>query len=318
MKLSQALILLIPIMMFLYRPAPARGAESLELGFPRISRLDSRDPGFKQYLADVELARRRIFNLERTGEDPVAIAEALTIYAYTPQGTEDLLSLAARCTISYASLATLNRIAHPGSLANRGPLLLPSAPGLFIPDPPESDLEQLLASTRLNEPGITITLNRKEGKAYFRFIPGADFNPTERTFFLHTGFRYPLRNYRLTSRFGMRVNPVTGVLRNHNGLDLAAPQGTEVYAVQAGVVTEIGEDPIYGKYIIIRHGNNWVSLYGHLSKIDTVLRKPVESGSLIGRVGSTGQSTGPHLHFELRQNGKAQDPGKYLFQEGIR
>lgn len=319
MNLRQAVSLLfITCILFLHRPVPAQGAESMDLGFPRISRLDPRDPGFKQYLADVELARRRIFNLERTGEFPLAIAEALTVYAYTPKGTDDLLSLAARCTISYASLVTLNRIAHPGSLEHRGPLLLPSAPGLFIPDPPQSDLEQLLTSTRMNEPGITITLNRNGGKEHFRFIPGADFNPTERTFFLHTGFRYPLRNYRLTSSFGMRVNPVTGVLRNHNGLDLAAPLGTEVYAAQEGVVTEIGEDRIYGKYIIIRHGNNWVSLYGHLSKINTVLRKHVESGSLIGKVGSTGQSTGPHLHFELRQNGKAQDPDKYLFQEGIR
>ncbi|MDR0629722.1 MAG: M23 family metallopeptidase [Treponema sp.] len=319
MKLKQAVsILLITVIIFLDGPVPTQGAESMALGFPKISRLDSRDPGFKQYLADVELARRRIVNLERTGESPLVIAEALTVYAYTPQRTDDLLSLAARCTISYASLVTLNRIAHPGSLEHRGPLLLPSAPGLFIPDPPQSDLEQLLVSTRMNEPGITITLNRTGGKERFRFIPGADFNPTERTFFLHTGFRYPLRNYRLTSTFGMRVNPVTGVVRNHNGLDLAAPSGTEVYAAQEGVVTEIGEDRIYGKYIIIRHGNNWVSLYGHLSKINTVLRKQVESGSLIGRVGSTGQSTGPHLHFELRQNGKAQDPDKYLFQEGIR
>jgi murein DD-endopeptidase MepM/ murein hydrolase activator NlpD len=79
------------------------------------------------------------------------------------------------------------------------------------------------------------------------------------------------------------------------------------------VVADLGEDPIYGKYIIIQQGESWVSLYGHLSRIETVLRSSVRSGSLIGRVGSTGQSTGPHLHFELRQNGKAQDPGRFLF-----
>ncbi|MDR2398609.1 MAG: M23 family metallopeptidase [Spirochaetaceae bacterium] len=318
MKRNQVLRLTI-FMIFLYAPTriPA-GVESMDPGFPKISRLDPSDPGFKQYLTDVETARRRIFNREQTGESSLSIAKALTVYAYTPSGADDLLSLAARCTISYASLVTLNRIAHSTSLEHHGPLLLPSAPGLFIPDEPQSDLEQLLASTRMNEPGIAITLNRRGLKERFRFIPGADFNPTERTFFLHRGFRYPLRRYRLTSAFGMRVNPVTGVLRNHNGLDLAAPMGTEVYAAQDGMVTEIGEDRIYGKYIIIRHGNNWVSLYGHLSKIDTALRKQVGSGTLIGRVGSTGQSTGPHLHFELRQNGKAQDPDKYLFQEGSR
>jgi len=121
-----------------------------------------------------------------------------------------------------------------------------------------------------------------------------------------------LMNYIISSSFGLRQNPVTGNQRFHQGLDLAAPQGTEVYAARDGVVSEQGEDSILGRYIIISHRDNWVSLYGHLSRIETTLRQQVTSGSLIGKVGSTGQSTGPHLHFELRQNGKAQDPEKLL------
>ncbi|MDR2485693.1 MAG: M23 family metallopeptidase [Treponema sp.] len=293
------------------------GVENTGGEFPVIVQLNSRDTGFKQYLADVEAARQRIANLERTGEPPAVIAEALTVYAYTPLAGDDLLGLAARCTIPYAGLVTLNRIARQGALDTGTPLLLPSAPGLFIPENPASDLEQLMVSSRINHEGIGIIISRNGSKERFRFIPGADFSPTERIFFFHTGFRYPLRNYRLTGSFGLRVNPVTGILRNHNGLDLAAPTGTEVYAVRDGVVTEIGEDAVYGNYIVVQHGEGWVSLYGHLSKIDTALRRRVESGTLIGRVGSTGQSTGPHLHFELRQNGKAQDPGKYLFKQGM-
>jgi murein DD-endopeptidase MepM/ murein hydrolase activator NlpD len=114
----------------------------------------------------------------------------------------------------------------------------------------------------------------------------------------------------------MRKNPVTGNMRLHQGLDLAAPAGTEVYAAGDGVVTEIGKDSIYGNYIIIKHSGNWASLYGHLQKIGTSLHSAVKSGMLIGWVGSTGQSTGPHLHFELQQNGKARDPDKYLFLPG--
>jgi murein DD-endopeptidase MepM/ murein hydrolase activator NlpD len=91
--------------------------------------------------------------------------------------------------------------------------------------------------------------------------------------------------------------------------------GSEVYAAGDGEVVEMGTDPVYGNYIIIEHGGNWRSLYGHLSKFETTLRRHVRSGSLIGRVGSTGLSTGPHLHFELRQNGKAQDPGRLLFSK---
>jgi hypothetical protein len=306
------------------RSAGARGLKLLILlipaslygnpaGFPVIARLNFQDPRFEQYQDDVKNARRRIAGLGRTGASPAGIAEALTVYAYTPGAGEDFFWLAARCSIPYSSLATLNRIAHQGAPDPEKPLLLPSAPGLFIPEHPESDLEQLLAASRFNDPrGVSVRINGQG----FRFFPGADFNPTERVFFFHSGFRYPLRNYRLTSAFGPRISPITGTLLNHNGLDLAAPAGTEVYAVREGTVTHIGEDPVYGNYLIIAHGEGWVSLYGHLSKIETSLRRSVESGTLIGRVGSTGQSTGPHLHFELRRNGTAQDPGKYLFKEG--
>jgi murein DD-endopeptidase MepM/ murein hydrolase activator NlpD len=301
-------------------------AEEAAPGFPVITRLGSEDTAFRQYLADVDAARRRLAQMriaarQRDGQagnsrDLEILAEALTIYAYTPAAGEDLLSLAARCNIPQASLATLNHIPHPGDMGAAGTLLLPSIPGLYIPEEPTTDLERLLHSGRDETAGIRITISAEK----FRFIPGLDedFSPTERAFFLSPAFRFPLRNYRVTSSFGPRINPVTGNFRVHQGLDLAAPLGTEVYAVREGVVTEQGEDTIYGKYIIIQHGDNWVSLYGHLSEIDTVLLSRVRSGTVIGKVGSTGQSTGPHLHFELRQHGRAQDPGKYLFKEGNR
>ncbi len=110
----------------------------------------------------------------------------------------------------------------------------------------------------------------------------------------------------------MRANPFSGNVVMHQGVDLAAPEGTEVYAAADGVVTYTGFDPIYGNYIIISHSDRWTSLYGHLQIIEAVLRTNVKSGSLIGRVGSTGQSTGPHLHFELRQDGRALNPAGKL------
>jgi murein DD-endopeptidase MepM/ murein hydrolase activator NlpD len=296
--------------------------------FPVISRLESADTAFKQYSEDVAEARRRIKNRDRTEETAATLTEALTVYAYTPGNGDgvpsalnapsslDAFSLAARCNIPYAALATLNRLPHPDSFTGAATLLLPSMPGIFISETPETDLEMLLSAGRMaDQAGIPITVTRNGGSEHFLFIPGADFSPTERAFFLQTGFRYPLRSYRLSSPFGPRINPVTGNFRIHQGLDLAAPQGSEVYAARDGEVVEMDTDPVYGNYIIIRHGETWVSLYGHLSKFETALRSRVRSGSLIGRVGSTGQSTGPHLHFELRQNGRAQDPGRLLFSK---
>lgn len=285
---------------------------------PLIARLESRDPLFKQYLADVEAARQRLFARGRTGEGPKTIADALTIYRYAPREGDDIFAIAARCNIPYAALASLNRVGHPSALGRD--LLLPSIPGIFVPQEALSDIERLLSSGRLSqreEEAVPVTVSQGDRKELYWFFPGADFTPTERIFFLNSGFRFPLRSYRLTSSYGPRRNPVTGNLRVHQGLDLAAPEGTDVFAAGDGVITEFGEDPIYGNYIIIKHGDNWASLYGHLLTIDptvAVLRREVRSGTLIGKVGSTGQSTGPHLHFELRRNGRAQDPGKYLFQ----
>ncbi|WP_245535099.1 M23 family metallopeptidase [Leadbettera azotonutricia] len=298
-----------PFFYFLLFVLPLLGAgENGSLSLPLILRLDSRDAIFKQYLSDVETARKRLFLAQIP---PEAMAESLTVYAYVPLESDDILGLAARCNIPYAALATLNRLSHPEDLKNGEPLLLPSSPGLFIPEKPGNDLERLLGSSQREE-GVWLFIGAGKTKTRFRFLPGEDLSPTERAFFLNKGFHYPLENFQVSSPYGPRVNPVTGRPGVHQGLDLASPEGAEVYAARDGVVNEQGNDPVFGNYIIISHGDNWVSLYGHLSKIETTLNQELRSGNLIGRVGSTGQSTGPHLHFELRQNGRARDPGRLL------
>jgi murein DD-endopeptidase MepM/ murein hydrolase activator NlpD len=256
-------------------------------------------------MEDVERSRRILF----TGRAaPESLASFLTVYVYTPGESEDILQVAARCSLPYESIATLNRIPHPEDFKAGEAAFLPSIPGLFIPGTPGNDLERLLLSSRAESPFLTITVNRVK----YRFLPGEELTPTERAFFLNRGFHFPLVNYRLSSAYGQRVNPVTGRRGMHKGIDLAAPEGEAVFAARAGTVQDQGEDPVFGKYIILSHESDWVSLYGHLSKIETVLNQEVQSASLIGRVGSTGQSTGPHLHFELRQNGRARDPGRLL------
>ena len=275
--------------------------------FPEIARIDSRDTGFRQYISDVESNRRRLAGIRST---PLQTAEHLTIYRYITKAGDDLFTVAARCNIPYSALASLNRLNNPTSLEEGKSILLPSCPGIFIPADIESDLEKLIGVSRLeNQESVELKINISGKSETFYFFPGADFTQTERAFFLNAGFfRFPLRNYRLTSSYGLRANPVTGNISMHQGLDLAAPMGTEVFCTADGIVTEIGENPVYGIYIIVNHQNRWTSLYGHLQKVETALQANVKAGTLIGRVGSTGQSTGPHLHFELRQDGRAIDP----------
>jgi murein DD-endopeptidase MepM/ murein hydrolase activator NlpD len=293
--------LICPFPVFAQPPSP----------LPIISRLDSRDPVFRQYMQDVETARRVLFSSrQRTLED---IVSSLTIYAYIPGDDASLMAIAARCSIPYGTLASINRFSNVEDLTGGQVLLLPSVPGIFIPERPETDLERLLFAARVDESplrGVALAIPREGATERFIFIPGDDFSNTERIYFLNRGFRFPLRDFRVTSFYGPRINPVTGQYGIHRGIDLAAPEGTEVYAVRAGTVVEIGEDPILGKYVIVSHDNNWVSLYGHLSVVETSLRAELRSGGLLGRVGTTGQSTGPHLHFELRRNGQSVDPAR--------
>jgi murein DD-endopeptidase MepM/ murein hydrolase activator NlpD len=277
------------------------------LGFPVINRMDSADTGFRQYISDVEASRRRLFDIRSNAGQT---AEHLTIYRYNIRHGDDLFSIAARCNIPYSALASLNRFNNPSSLEEGKIILLPSCPGIFIPAELESDLEKLIGVSRLgSQEYVELKINVTGKSETFYFFPGADFSQSERAFFLNAGFfRFPLRAYRLTSSYGVRANPVTGNISVHRGLDLAAPEGTEVFSAADGTVIETGEDAVYGKYVMISHRDRWTSLYGHLQRIETILQAQVRSGTLIGRVGSTGQSTGPHLHFELRQDGRAVDP----------
>ncbi|MDR0463574.1 MAG: M23 family metallopeptidase [Treponema sp.] len=277
--------------------------------FPEISQLNPRDLSFRQLMSDVEANRRRLASYRPSESAAAEMAGHLTIYQYTINSSDDILFLAARTNVPYAALVSLNRLSSPRSLIAGNIMLLPSCPGIFIPAEAESDLELILGAAREGSLGYTeLTIMLAGRPQIFRFFPGADFTPTERAYFLNSGFRFPLQNYRITSPYGMRNDPFTGERSMHQGIDFAAPEGTPVYAIADGTVTAAGFDPVYGNYIIISHSNNWTSLYGHLQIIVTALRSEVKSGNLIGRVGSTGQSTGPHLHFELRQDGRAFDP----------
>ena len=117
---------------------------------------------------------------------------------------------------------------------------------------------------------------------------------------------------RLTSGFGNRMHPILGYVRFHSGIDLAASNGTPIYAADGGQVLQTGYSGGYGNSILIYHGGGFATFYAHLSGYAVSNGQMVTRGQLIGYVGSTGWSTGPHLHFEVRINGAAQNPLGYL------
>ncbi len=117
---------------------------------------------------------------------------------------------------------------------------------------------------------------------------------------------------RITSSFGYRLHPILGYERLHAGVDISAPSGTEIFAAGSGKVIGAGVAGGYGNRIIIDHGGGLATLYAHLSRMSVAVGDSVVAGDLIGYVGSTGLSTGPHLHFETRENGTPVDPLNYI------
>jgi murein DD-endopeptidase MepM/ murein hydrolase activator NlpD len=126
-----------------------------------------------------------------------------------------------------------------------------------------------------------------------------------------SGFQWPV-NGTITSGYGYRTHPILGYSRLHSGTDFGAISGTPIVAASDGVVVTAGWLGGYGNAVVISHGGGVATLYAHQSRLAVGPGVRVHRGQVIGYVGSTGMSTGPHLHFEVRINGVTTDPARYL------
>lgn len=159
----------------------------------------------------------------------------------------------------------------------------------------ENALAELEAKSREIERRIRDIQNTSQGRArYAKAFTG--------------GLIFPCSG-RVSSKFGYRVHPITGVYKLHTGVDIAAPSGTAIKAAADGVVIISGWQGAYGYAVVIDHGGGISTLYGHCSKLLVKVNDKVTQGQVIARVGSTGYSTGPHVHFEKRVNGTPVNPG---------
>jgi len=259
---------------------------------------------FKEYSGIIE---SNLMTL-RSGKNPEYL---YFLYKNTENFT--FQGLAARCCISQETLATLNKIENAQDDIKNRTFILPVVDGLFVPT--EKGLNSIEVLLQENYSVETLTKNiiyyKIDGRDYI-FIPKQRFTPTERAYFMDSALRLPLEqdSYWISSEFGKRKNPFSGKMKNHNGIDLAASEGTPVYAIKDGAVFScIENDPEFGNYIILSHDQGkMTSVYAHLSSVRVEKYQYVKKGDIIGYVGQTGLATGPHLHFEIRQGGKAQDP----------
>ncbi|MBR6062437.1 MAG: M23 family metallopeptidase [Spirochaetales bacterium] len=144
------------------------------------------------------------------------------------------------------------------------------------------------------------------------FIPKSGMTKYERDQYYGDYFIWPCNNRYITSPFGPRVDPINGKQSFHSGLDIRGAVGEPVYCSKDGTVINIGVSRVYGNYVEVKHSNNMITKYAHLSKVEVKKGDEVSQGQVIAKIGNTGRSTGPHLHFEIRKNGKLVNPLKIM------
>ena len=229
----------------------------------------------------------------------------IDIKLYRVRPGDTLSGIADRFGMDLDTIASLNREWGSGvHLIQVGEAIeIPNQDGIFI------EIDQDLDSI-CQEKGVPVevvyAVNGINGTQISSgmelFFPGVQHTGIERSVITGSAFLKPVAGW-LTSGFGYRRDPFTSEIHFHRGIDLAATVGTTVRAALDGKVVVIGNDPVLGNYILIRHQISYSTLYGHLSQIWVARGATVTRGQRIGAVGNTGKSTGPHLHFEIRRRG---------------
>lgn len=238
----------------------------------------------------------------------------LCYFTYRVQKGDMIGFIADKFNVTQDTIISVNNI-HQSRLIQIGQILkIPSMPGIVytvkkngetansIAEKFEVSAEKLARVNHLQE-------NQNLVAGQTLFAPDALLDWVTRQEINGDLFHKPVRSrYYLSSYYGWRSSPFSGKRSYHSGVDMACPQGTPVYAALGGTVTSVGYNNVYGNYIIVTHHSGYKTLYGHLSKQLVTRGKWVDTNSRIGLVGSTGLSTGPHLHFTVYKFGKTVNP----------
>jgi len=237
----------------------------------------------------------------------------LKFYTYTVKEKENFWVVMSKCSLDMDTLMTVNNLTSPYQVKPGTTLYIPNMRGVIMSGSDKAILKKMLIYERIDEHYVmkinrTSTLDKK-----FLFIPCGRVSGLEKSLFMGTAFVCPLTGGRATSAFGSRRDPFNSHrMEFHKGVDMGCASGTQVHASRSGVVAFAGYQEGYGNLIIIQHEFGYQSYYGHLSRCNVKPGMQVVQGQAIGLSGSTGRSTGPHLHFEIRKNGHSLNPGAFI------
>jgi murein DD-endopeptidase MepM/ murein hydrolase activator NlpD len=245
--------------------------------------------------------------------NPVLLT-SLKVVPYRTRAGDSISRIAARFNLNIDTLVSWNALRDARNIPVGTQLDVPNANGLKytvrrgdtlqgIARSSGVDLNNILDWNRLSSSVISV------GQELF--LPGARMNTNELNRILGNLFMYPVLG-RISSYFGVRPDPFTGVERFHNGVDIVNKPLTPIQAAMAGTVGDVGFSADYGYYVILKHSGGYQTLYGHLTRYLVARGQRVQQGQKIGELGTTGYSTGPHLHFSIFHGGEAVDPLRFL------
>ena len=243
----------------------------------------------------------------------VSVGQTVTYQTYTVKSGEAISTITRKFGLTNIStLIAVNGIGNVRALREGQKLRIPSMDGLIHRVSKGESLGSVSAKYHVSVEEICdandlSSQNLKAGQELF--IPGAKLDSMSLKKAMGELFVCPITaKYRISSLFGPRIDPISQLKRNHTGVDFACPTGTPIGAAMSGKVVYVGWSNIFGNYVIINHINGYQTLYAHMSKITCKNGQKVDQGTKVGLVGSTGYSTGPHLHFTVYKNGNLVDP----------
>lgn len=235
---------------------------------------------------------------------------------YTIGEGENLTSISRKIGVSLDTLVSVNKISNANKLSPGQKIIIPNRNGLLHTIKEHENIEEIASKYDIQLKRI-LAFNKidnisdiKAGKDIF--LPGAKYTLDERIDKFGQVFSLPTVITRISSVFGYRIHPITKTRTKHMGVDIPGSLNTPIYAARKGKVIFAGYSGGYGNLVIVRHDNGYTTYYGHLNKITTKIGDNVGVGVMIGRMGNTGNSTGSHLHFEVRKNGEALNPADFI------
>ena len=241
---------------------------------------------------------------------PLNMIETFEWVTHKVKKGESVYKIARDFGISMDAIITSNNITDARRLAEGTVLRIPNIDGIPYTVKSGDNLSKISASMKIP---LEVILDVNDMRTdtitagQVLFMPGARMAPEALKRALGELFVYPVKG-RLTDSYGFRISPITNTRSFHGAIDLAAPSGTLVRAPMDGKVVSIGNNRIYGKFIVMSHIDGYETLFAHLSSVAVNQGEKVRQGAKIGEVGSTGESTGPHLHFAVYKNKRAVNP----------